>query len=229
MSTLTRLLFVVVLVSALSVTGVAAQEVETEIQFEDEVVEGEETTITYVSTVVETPVETDVDVDLDLLVDGEMVDSVSTEEEVFEGAELRTEFTHTFESAGEKEVTVEAAARASRFAPEATDSTTATATVLAAEDEGTDGDAEDEVNDSDVTDEDEERETTGNDTDETDSEVEETETETEAETGTETQDDGEADDNDESDGGEGLPGFGFLTALFCLSVVTAVLVRSRTQ
>jgi len=224
MSTLTRLLFVVVLVSAFFVTGVTAQEVETEIQFEDEVVEGEETTITYVSTVVETPVETDVDVDLDLLVDGEMVDSVSTEEEVFEGAELRTEFTHTFESAGEKEVTVEAAARASRFAPEATDSTTATVTVLAAEDEGTDGDTEDEVNDSDVTDEDEEGEATGNDTDETDSEVEETETE--AETGTETQDDGEADDNDES---EGLPGFGFLTALLCLSVVTAVLVRSRAQ
>lgn len=222
MPTLTRLLFVVVLVSAFSVTGAAAQEVETEIRFEDEVVEREETTITYVSTVVETPVETDVNTEVTLMVDGEEVDSLSTEEEVFEGAEIRTEFTHTFESAGEKEVTVEAVASVSRFAPEATDSTTATVTVMSAEDEGTD----EEVNDTDATDEDEEVEATENDKGATENEADETETGkgTEAKEG-----DGEAGDDDESDDGEGLPGFGFSTALLCLSVVTAVLVRSKAQ
>lgn len=214
MSTLIRLLFVVVVVSAFFTTGAAAQEVETEIQFENEVVEGEETTITYVSTVVETPVETDVDVDLELLVDDEEVETLSTEEEVFEGAEIRTEFTHTFESAGEKEVTVEAVASVSRLTPDATDSTTATVTVLAAE-EGTDRDTEG-VNDTDATDE--EVEETENDTGTTDNEVEETEA------GTETQD-----GDDEAGDAEGLPGFGFLTALLCLSVVTAVVVRSRAQ
>lgn len=226
MPTRTRLLFVVILVSALSVTGATAQEVETEIQFEDEVVEGEETTITYVSTVVETPVETDVDVDLDLLVDGEEVDSLSTEEEVFEGAEIRTEFTHTFESAGEKEVTVEAVASVSRLTPDATDSTTATVPVMAAEEKGTDGDTDGEVNDTYGTDEGGEAEATENDTDATDNEPADTETETD----TETEDgDGEAGDSNEIDESEGLPGFGFLTALLCLSVVTAVLVRSRAQ
>lgn len=224
MPTLTRLLFVVVLVSAFSVTGAAAQEVETEIRFEDEVVEREETTITYVSTVVETPVETDVNTEVTLMVDGEEVDSLSTEEEVFEGAEIRTEFTHTFESAGEKEVTVEAVASVSRFAPEATDSTTATVTVMSAEDEGTDGGTDGEVND--TTDEDEEVEATENDKGATENEADETETGkgTEAKEG-----DGEAGDDDESDDGEGLPGFGFSTALLCLSVVTAVLVRSKAQ
>ena len=135
---LTRTPFFVVflVVLAVSVGGVTAQEVENDIEFEDEVVAGEETTITYTSTVVETPAEMEAEIELDLLVDGKEVDGFSTEGEISEGAVLRTDFDHTFVSSGERRVTVEATATVSGFGPELTDSTTANVTVLGADSGG---------------------------------------------------------------------------------------------
>ena len=222
------LVVALVVVSVGGATGVAAQEVNTEIQFEDEVVVGEETTITYVANVVETPMETDVEVELTLLVDGEEVQTQTTEEEVFDGAELRTEFEHTFDSSGEKEVTVDSVTRA--FGQEITDSTTATVSVTEAEDgdnetedDGT-GDMDDGTGDSTDSDDTEDgdggmEESTGNETDDS----------TDMEDGTEdgVEDDQTDDGTDTEDGtSEGLPGFGAIAAIVSLAAV-AVYTRRR--
>lgn len=226
------LVVALVVVSVGGATGVAAQEVNTEIQFEDEVVVGEETTITYVANVVETPMETDVEVELTLLVDGEEVQTQTTEEEVFDGAELRTEFEHTFDSSGEKEVTVDSVTRA--FGQEITDSTTATVSVTEAEDgdnetedDGT-GDMDDGTGDSTDSDDTEDgdggmEESTGNETDDstdmedgTEDGVEDSETDGDTDTGT----------NTEGGTSEGLPGFGTIAAIVSLAAV-AVYTRRR--
>lgn len=213
-----------VVVSAWGATGVAAQEVETEIQFEDVVVEGEETTITYVANVVETPMETDVEVELKLLVDGEEVQTVTTEEEVFEGAELRTNFTHTFESAGEKEITVDSVTRA--LGQEITDSTTATVTVTEAVEEdnetedGTDdgtGDGADSGDSMENGDEDGMDDGEGDDT---------TDDVSDDETGEGEDSTDDTDGSGDGDAGEGLPGFGAIAALVSLAAV-AVYTRRR--
>lgn len=225
-------LIAVVAISVVGATSVAAQEVETEIQFEDEVVVGEETTITYVANVVETPMETDVEVELTLLVDGEEVQTQTTEEEVFDGAELRTEFEHTFDSSGEKEVTVDSVTMA--FGQEITDSTTATVSVTEAEDgdnetedDGT-GDMDDGTGDSTDSDDTEDgdggmEESTGNETDDstdmedgTEDGVEDSETDGDTDTGT----------NTEGGTSEGLPGFGAIAAIVSLAAV-AVYTRRR--
>lgn len=228
------LVVALVVVSVGGATGVAAQEVNTEIQFEDEVVVGEETTITYVANVVETPMETDVEVELTLLVDGEEVQTQTTEEEVFDGAELRTEFEHTFDSSGEKEVTVDSVTRA--FGQEITDSTTATVSVTEAEDgdnetedDGTgDSGTDDGTGDSTDSDDTEDgdggmEESTGNETDDrtdmedgTEDGVEDSETDGDTDTGT----------NTEGGTSEGLPGFGAIAAIVSLAAV-AVYTRRR--
>lgn len=216
-----------VVVSAVGVTGVSAQEVETEIQFEDEVVAGEETTITYVANVIETPMETTVETELTLLVDGEEVQSVTSEEEVFEGAELRTEFNHTFESAGEKEITVESVTEA--LGQEITDSTTATVTVEAADDDGgengmddgnqtedgTDGGMDDSTSDGGDTDG--EGDDSQDGMDNTDDGMDD-----ETDGGTEDETDGSQDDT-----GEGLPGFGVVVALVSLAAVAVYTSRVK--
>ena len=190
---------VVVLALAVFVTAASAQEVESDIRFDDEVVVGEETTITYISTVVETPADVEADIEVDLLVDGERVDTFSTQADVFEGAELETDFTHTFESAGEKRVTVEATATVSRFTPDLTETTTANVTVLEAGDNG------------DVSDAKEEPEADGVET--TEDTAGETDGEDETGTGTEA--------------AEGLPGFTTVTVLFSLVLAVSVAVRKE--
>lgn len=207
-------LVVVVVVSVGGATGVAAQEVETEIQFEDEVVEGEETTITYVANVVETPMEADVEVELTLRVDGEEVQTVTTEEEVFEGAELRTEFEHAFDTSGGKEVTVDSVTEA--FGQEITDSTTATVTVMAAdENDGneTEGDTDDGMDDG----TDETDGGTGEGTDDSTDDGVDDETENETE--------GSDDGNGGDDTDEGMPGFGTVVALVSLAAVAVYTSR----
>jgi len=216
------LVFALVVVLVWGATGVAAQEVETEIQFEDEVTVGEETTITYVATVVETPMETTVETELTLSVDGEEIGIQTTEEEVFEGAELRTEFEHTFESSGEKEVTVDSVTRA--LGQEITDSTTATVTVAEAEEDGNETEGDDGTDDG--TDD----STDDGDTDDGDGGMDDAEGDTEEGDGTdEVSDDGTDDGTDSSgdgDAGEGLPGFGAVVALVSLATV-AVYTRRR--
>lgn len=219
-----------VVVSVGGATGVAAQEVNTEIQFEDEVVVGEETTITYVANVVETPMETDVEVELTLLVDGEEVQTQTTEEEVFDGAELRMEFEHTFDSSGEKEVTVDSVTRA--FGQEITDSTTATVSVTEAEDG--DNETEDDGTGDSGTDDGTGDSTDSDDTEDGDGGMEgstgnETDDSTDMEDGTEDGvEDSETDDGTDTEGGtsEGLPGFGAIAAIVSLAAV-AVYTRRR--
>ena len=229
-----RLFLIVVLASALFVTGATAQEVETEIQFEDEVVKGEETTIAYFTTVVETPVETNVDTDVTLLVDGEVVETVSGQERVSEGAEIRTEFNHTFDSPGEKSVTVNGTAFVPPFGPELKDSTTATVAVLAADNEGgTAGGDSDEAGSSTANGSDDEDETGGErNAGGTDNDTEEGE----RDAGEATEDGSVPSDDsaertgggsESEEGGQGLPGFGVVTALLALAVGTAAMVGWR--
>lgn len=98
---------VFLLMTATGTGGVAAQEIDLDIEFEDTVKAGEETTITHVATAVEASVEVDAEVELTLIVDGEEVETKSFEETIVEGETRRTNFTHTFDSPGEKEVTFE--------------------------------------------------------------------------------------------------------------------------
>ena len=235
------LVVALVVVIGVGTTGVAAQEVATEIQFEDEVVQGEATTITYVATVEETPMETDVEVELTLLVDGEEVQSVTSEEEVFEGAELRTEFDHTFDSPGEKEVTVDSVTEA--LGQEITDSTTATVTVAAADEDdgnstdedlnGTDGGMEDGMDDGDDTDDGMSEDGTddGDDTDNSNTGDEPEDGGDGSGDGTDGDTQGDTDDSDEGDGAEGesegLPGFGVAVALVSLVVVAVYTSRKE--
>ena len=229
----------VIIVSVAGATGVTAQEVETEIQFEDEVVVDEETTVTYVANVVETPVETNVEVELTLLVDGEEVRTQTTEEEVFDGAELRTEFAHTFDSSGEKEVTVDSVTEV--FGQRITDSTTETVTVMAEDDgDGTedgvgngtgegsagnstggsadDGDMEEGTGDG-IGDD-----TAGGVSNQTESTTDEME-----DGGDGINDNGTDDETDVEGGdtGEGLPGFGAVAALVSLAAVAVYAKRRR--
>jgi PGF-CTERM protein len=210
--------------------------VETEIQFEDEVVVDEETTVTYVANVVETPVETNVEVELTLLVDGEEVRTQTTEEEVFDGAELRTKFAHTFDCSGEKEVTVDSVTEV--FGQRITDSTTETVTVTAAEesDGNESGDSVDDVAEEDTP-------------DDTEREADETEDETgdEMEGDADNQTDGTTDrmedgaednmddngtdsDTDDAEDGtsEELPGFGAVAALVSLAAVAVYTGKRRS-
>jgi PGF-CTERM protein len=232
------LVTVFVVLSVAGATGVAAQEVETEIQFEDEVVVDEETTVTYVANVVETPVETNVEVGLTLLIDGEVVRTQTTEEEVFDGAELRTEFAHTFDSSGEKEVTVDSVTEV--FGQRIADSTTETVTVMA-EDNGTEdgvSNGTDEGSSDDNTggssDDGDMEEGTGdeigdgteggvsNQTDSTTDRMEDGAEDNRDDNGTDGETDGE-----ESDTGEGLPGFGAVAALVSLAAVAVYTKRRR--
>lgn len=200
MHTRAPVLVAVVLVSlAVFAMAASAQEVESDIRFDDEVVVGEETTITYVSTVVETPADVEADIQVELIVDGERVEDFSTQAEVFEGAELETDFTHTFESAGEKRVTVEATATVSRFTPDLTETTTANVTVLEAGDNGNVSGAQEEPEADGV--------------ENTEDTAGETDGEDETETGTEA--------------AEGLPGFTVVTVIF--SLVLAVSVAARKE
>jgi PGF-CTERM protein len=232
------LVTVFVVLSVAGATGVAAQEVETEIQFEDEVVVDEETTVTYVANVVETPVETNVEVGLTLLIDGEVVRTQTTEEEVFDGAELRTEFAHTFDSSGEKEVTVDSVTEV--FGQRIADSTTETVTVMA-EDNGT----EDGV--SNGTDEGSSDDNTGGSSDDGDMEEgtgdeigdgteggvsNQTDSTTDRmEDGAEDNRDDNGTDSDTEDAEDGtseeLPGFGAVAALVSLAAVAVYTNRRR--
>jgi len=99
--------FVFLLVTATGTAGVAAQEIDLDIEFEEPVKAGEETTITHVATAVEASVEVDAEVELTLLVDGEEIRTRTFEETVVEGETRRTNFTHTFDTPGEKGVTFE--------------------------------------------------------------------------------------------------------------------------
>jgi len=107
----------VVVSIVLGAPGVAAQaqtqngsdapsppEVDTEIQFEDEVRVGEETTIRPVATVDETPISAEVSVDLTMSIDGEEAETQSFEVRISNDTVIRRGFTHTFESPGTKQV-----------------------------------------------------------------------------------------------------------------------------
>jgi len=186
----------VVLVAALLTTTAAAQEVDREIQFEDNVTAGEETTVTFVSNVEESPAEVEADIDITLFVDDEEVDSTTITREITDGTEIRVNFTHTFESAGERQVRVETLTQA--LGTEREGSVEANVTVNAA------GGAETDGNETDAeTDEGADNETTTDDGDDADNE-------------TDGEEDGEEGGDDSE--GEGLPGFTAVVALVAVAV-----------
>lgn len=200
----------VLTVSVAATTAVTAQEINREVQFEDNVTAGEETTITYVSVIEQTPVEDTVDIDLTLFVDDEEVSTATTQEEIFNGAEIRVNFTHTFESAGEKQVRVETLSEV--LGQEVEGSAEGTVTVSG-------GEMEEEMNETDE------------EMDEgTDEEMDgENETDGEMDEGTDEEMDGEneTEETDDESGGEGLPGFTAVVALVSL-LAGAAYVRRRS-
>lgn len=200
----------VLTVSVAATTAVTAQEINREVQFEDNVKAGEETTITYVSVIEQTPVEDTVDIDLTLFVDDEEVSTATTQEEIFNGAEIRVNFTHTFESAGEKQVRVETLSEV--LGQEVEGSAEGTVTVSG-------GEMEEEMNETDE------------EMDEgTDEEMDgENETDGEMDEGTDEEMDGEneTEETDDESGGEGLPGFTAVVALVSL-LAGAAYVRRRS-
>lgn len=103
----TRTIIAVALVASLAFAAsntVAAQDMDHAIEFEDNVVAGEETTIVYMGTVYDPTVETTVTTDVEMSIDGSVVADRSYSMEMYDGVEIREEFTHTFDSAGEHEV-----------------------------------------------------------------------------------------------------------------------------
>jgi PGF-CTERM protein len=204
----------VLAVSVTATTAVTAQEINRDIEFEDNVTVGEETTITYVSVIEQTPVEDTVDIDLTLFVDGEEVSTATTQEEIFNGAEIRVNFTHTFESAGEKQVRVETLSEV--LGQEVEGSAESTVTVSG-------GEMEEETNETDgEMDEGTDEEMDGEN--ETDEEMDEG-TDGEMEDGNETEE--TENETDDESGGEGLPGFTAVVALVSL-VAGAAYVRKRS-
>jgi hypothetical protein len=188
-------------------TAVSAQEINREIQFEDNVTVGEETTITFISNIEESPAEVEADVGITLLVDGEEVDSTTVTKEITDGTQIRVNFTHTFESAGERQVRVETLTQA--LGTEVEGSVESSVMVSEAgmgnETDGTDADDGNETDETDAGMDD------MNETDETeDNETEMTDNETDEGTG----------DGTES---EGLPGFTAVVAL--ISIAAAVAYR----
>jgi PGF-CTERM protein len=194
-------------VSAAATATVTAQEVEREILFEDNVTVGNETTITYHSVIEESPAEVEADIDLTLFVDDEEVGSTTITREILDGTEIRVNFTHTFESAGERRVRVDTVTRA--LGTEIEGGTQDTVNVSAAETDRETGNMTDTG--------------AGNETDEQmDDAMDETSDEGMGEDGNETE-------NETDDGGgegQGLPGFTPLVALVSL-VAGAVYVRRR--
>lgn len=87
--------------------AVSAQEIDRQITFEEEVVAGEPTNVTYTAVIQESPVETTAQTELTLYVDDEEVEVLEKEDEIFEGSELTTVFNHTFEESGERTVRVD--------------------------------------------------------------------------------------------------------------------------
>ena len=191
----------VVLVAALATTTAAAQEIDREIQFEDNVTAGEETSMTFVSVVEESPAEVEADIGVTLLIDDEEVDSTTVTREILDGTEIRVNFTHTFESAGDKQVRVETLTQV--LGQEVEGSAEATVTVNAA------GGAETEGNETDTgTDEGADNETVADDEDAGNETVDEEATGNETDGGT----DGEDPE------GEGMPGFTAVVALVAVAV-----------
>lgn len=78
-----------------------------DIEFEELVVTGEETTITYKGTVYDPMAETTVSTDIEISIDGDTRSERSYEMEMHDGAEVEAEFQHVFESAGEHGVQVD--------------------------------------------------------------------------------------------------------------------------
>jgi len=110
-ATATAVVFVFLLLAASSVGHAAAQddappepEIDTSVEFEDEVRAGEETTVAPVAVVDETPVSATVTIDLTMYVDGEAVETQSFEETVSNDTVVRRVYTHTFEEPGVKDV-----------------------------------------------------------------------------------------------------------------------------
>lgn len=195
---LTVAVIVALIAVGMSTAAVSAQDADREIQFEDEVTVGEETVITYVSTVQDSPIETTAEVELTLSIDGEEIETSTEEEEIAEGAEIVREFTHTFDSAGEKDVRIDSFTEVLGQTVEET--TEATVSVAAGEDDEVDDEADDEEMDDGDTD---------------DEMVDDEEVDDEE------MDDGDTDDETMDDEEEGLPGFTAVVALISLAAVAA--------
>lgn len=190
----------VVLVAALLTTTAAAQDVDREIQFEDNVTVGEETTVTYISNIHESPAEVEADIQITLFVDDEEIDSTTVTREITDGTQIRANFTHTFESAGERQVRVETLTQALGTEREGSVETTVTVNAAAgAETNGNETDTDEGADDEMTTDDGDDA---GNETDDGGT----TDNETDGEEG-----------GDDSEG-EGLPGFTAVVALVAVAV-----------
>jgi len=209
---------VFVTVTATSVGGVTAQEIGLDIEFEEDVTVGNETSITHVATVEEASAEVDAEVDLTMFVNGEEVDSKTFEERIVEGKTVRTEFTHTFESGGENEVSFDGVVSA--LGQELEDSVTETVEVESDE-EMSEDDSMEEM-DENESEHDDSIEEMGENESEQDDSMGSDSTDGESENDTEgTEDDGSEDE-------EGLAGFGFIAAIASL-LFGGELLRRRSE
>ena len=187
----------ILVLSLLCVSGVSAQETEggtdtetdagpiefdTDVEFEDAVRAGEETTVSPVVTIEEIPFSVDVSVEMTMYVDGEATETVDFEETVTNGTVVRKEFTHTFVSPGNKNVEFEGVFSA--LGQEVTRTISDEVAVLAENDDGEDGGEDDgggeETDDGDEEESDEDNEENdGEEIDEGTEDREENEKETE--------------------------------------------------
>lgn len=142
----------VVVLSAGAAPGVSAQEngtdpadeidpgtveVETDIEFEETVRAGEETTVSPVVTVEEIPFSIDVSVEMTMYVDGEATETRSFEETVTNGTVVQKDYTHTFSTPGDKQV--EFVGEFSALGQEVTGTVSEEVTVLSEADDGGSG------------------------------------------------------------------------------------------
>jgi hypothetical protein len=97
----------ILVLSVTAMTAVSAQETNRDLEFENDVTVGEQTTITYVIKINETPVEDDADIEATLFVDGRSIQTKTKTEQIYDGAEIRIHFPHTFNSGGIRDVRVE--------------------------------------------------------------------------------------------------------------------------